>query len=248
MTATAVGKVCLAALGAASVFAACGVDDASGSPAPAGMRAAPTPRCATSIEGASAFVVGAQDDPSIVLTMGSGRNGVVLAPMSNGNDCQWIAQAKHFAARGYRVASLSWSRDRASSVELAARLLYHEGARHLVLVGASIGGSTVLDVAPHVQPAPVGVVAISPAVSHAENLDPLGAIAGFDGPLLVVADEEDTIAPVAEAQQVAAAHKDKGNGGDELLVLPGSEHGLNIFTVEPRALQEIDDFLASAFG
>jgi hypothetical protein len=53
--------------------------------------------------------------------MGGGETGLVLAPMSNGNYCQWRAQAKHFVDDGYRVASLSWAEDRAASVELAAQ-------------------------------------------------------------------------------------------------------------------------------
>ena len=71
--------------------------------------------------GSAAYAMGPQDDPTVVVVMGGGENGLVLAPMSNGNYCQWRAQAKHFVDDGYRVASLSWAEDRAASVELAAQ-------------------------------------------------------------------------------------------------------------------------------
>jgi pimeloyl-ACP methyl ester carboxylesterase len=229
---------------AASAAAGCGSSKAVSAAAPSGMRDTNVPSCAMNISGSAAYAMGPQDDPTVVVVMGRGENGLVLAPMSNGNYCQWRAQAKHFVEEGYRVASLSWAKDRAASVELAAQLLYHEGAKKLALLGGSIGGSVVVAVAPELKPEPVGVVTLSAAIS-AGPLHPLTAAAKYGGPMLTIGNKDDGVVSIDDVKSLAAAHH---NSADKMVELPGSTHGTDMFAEEPTLIGQIDGFLRNVFS
>jgi hypothetical protein len=239
------------ALVALSAFAAgCGSSKAASAAAPSGLRDAAVPSCAKGVANAAAHVVGPDSDPTVVVVMGSGSRGLVLAPMSNGNDCQWIAQARHFVDEGYLVASLSSGQDRAASVRYVAQLLYYEGAKRVALLGGSIGGTAVIAAAPQVEPSPVGVVALSPAVSGAAALNPLAAAANYSGPMLTVGDKGDSIVSIDEVKSLAAAHHDGAgkNDADKLVELDGSSHGLDMFGEDPTLIGTVDGFLKAAFS
>jgi hypothetical protein len=238
------------ALAAVAAAAGCGSSKAATAAAPSGLRDVSVPSCAKDIANAAGHVVGPDGDPTVVVVMGSGSRGLVLAPMSNGNDCQWIGQARHFVDEGYLVASLSSGKDRAASVRYVAQLLYYEGAKKVALLGGSIGGTAVVAAAPEVSPAPVGVVALSPAVASASALNPLVAAAKYDGPMLTVGDKGDSIVSIDEVTSLAAAHHNGSgkNDADATLELTGSTHGLDMFGEDASLIGRVDDFLKAAFS
>ena len=60
-------------------------------------------------EGAAAVTTGPEDDPTLVAFAGSGTRGVVLAPQSDGQVCQWARELVRLVEEGYLVATFSWS-------------------------------------------------------------------------------------------------------------------------------------------
>ena len=83
----------------------------SSSPQPsdvvASVRPADRPLCMP--ESATAVTTGPEDDPTLVAYAGSGTRGVVLAPQSDGQVCQWSRQLVRLVDEGYLVATFSWS-------------------------------------------------------------------------------------------------------------------------------------------
>lgn len=102
----------------------------------------------------------AQDGTRLVGHLyGRGRTAVVLAHAHPGNLCQWDSYAKRLARRGYRVLAFDFrnhgrSQTRsgpnsryATDIAAAVGVVRKTGARKVVLVGASFGGSAMLPAA-----------------------------------------------------------------------------------------------------
>ncbi|MBL1084964.1 hypothetical protein JK359_23825 [Streptomyces actinomycinicus] len=182
---------------------------------------------------------------SRIVTLGSGPRGVVLAPISWGNACEWAAEAKRLAASGYRVASVDWGSDRQSTVLQATRLLRTEGADQVVWVGGCMGGNVMLGLAPAAGAAdrPVGVAGISPLASLGGYTD--SASADYDGRLFLLGTADDPLADARRLREVAASFP-----GAEVVVLPGRLHAAEIFAGPhaDRARKELDAFLERSFA
>ena len=80
-------------------------------------------------------------DAGAVFVLGSGASGIVLAPQSEGDICQWIAYGRLLAGQGYRVAMFNWGQPSESALINARQRLIDQGARRIALVGASMGGT-----------------------------------------------------------------------------------------------------------
>lgn len=207
-----------------------------------GPRVIDTPDCAP--DGARAVVAGTQDDPAIVVTLGEGAQGIVFAPQSGADYCQWADELARYAGEGYRVASFAWSGDGAATLEAAVDVLRGEGAEDVVLVGSSKGGGFVAGVADDLEPAPVGVIALSPGV-EVEGVDATSANSSYTGPLLVIASEADGSIRASESREVARA-----DDPATYVEVPGGAHGVAIFATDagPQIIEQIDLFIAAAFG
>src|SRR3954452_13008437 len=84
--------------------------------------------------------------------VGSGEVGVVLAHQAEASMCQWADYSHVLARHGYRVLALDFpvlpnAPSDAASVVDAANALRALGAKRIVLMGASRGGTAVLDAA-----------------------------------------------------------------------------------------------------
>src|SRR4051794_21232250 len=102
--------------------------------------AVPTrPACAAGAGGT--FVVRATPDgrDTGVLVLGHSRAGVVLAPQSDGDICQWLPYGRELARR-YRVALFDWGVAGRDVPPVAVEDLHRLGVRRVVLAGASLGG------------------------------------------------------------------------------------------------------------
>lgn len=212
----------------------------SAAPSVAAAQTIDTPDCAP--EGTRAVVAGA--DATVVLTLGEGAQGIVFAPQSNGNFCQWSDQMVRYAAAGYRVASFGWGDDGAESLTAAVVAIRDEGAEDVVLVGASKGAGFVAGVADDLDPAPVGVIALSPGVK-VEEVDATSAASSYTGPLLVIASASDGSVKSSESKEVARA-----DDPSTYVELPGGAHGITILLTDagPQVLDQMDAFVAAAFA
>jgi pimeloyl-ACP methyl ester carboxylesterase len=227
-------------------LAACSGDggtSADGTPTREGravlVREIDTPDCAP--DGARAVVTGPGEEPVVVVTLGEGRNGVVLAPQSNDTFCEWAPTMEEYAADGYTVASFAWSGDTTESLTGAVDVLLAEGVEAYALVGASVGGAVSAALADDLPTPPAGVLALSPgAVSDSGSA--ASADSGYTGPLLVIGSAFDN----ATAARAVARTDDPST----YLEVPGGAHGLALLATDsgPLVEQRMSDFLAGLFA
>jgi len=132
-------------------------------------------------------------------------------------------------------------RDGVRDVEAAVRYLAGRGLAtdRIVLIGASYGCSVALLSAEEV----AGVralVLLSPGTSYF-GVDVLGAAAGFAGPLLIVAAEDDRNA-AENARALAARHQ----GAGDLEIYSSGGHGTRLFGSRPQLKRRIVEFAEKA--
>ncbi|WP_018350826.1 alpha/beta hydrolase [Longispora albida] len=198
----------------------------------------PMPKCYKNDQGATAAFVPDEKGTRVVL-LGSGRKGVILAPQSNGNACQWETEARRLAKNGYHVATFSYANTALNSLPAAAAHLTRAGATSIVVIGASRGGMYALGQAAELKAA--GVVALSPVTKFMEYTAAT-TLANYHGPVLIVGSDNDGTTPVSMLDELAAAHP----GTEEKKVLPGPSHGVSLLegTEGEQVRPMIDAFLA----
>lgn len=179
-----------------------------------------------------------------ILLLGSGSRGVVVGAQANGDLCQTLPFARRLAARGYHVAVFDWRPISEDSAAMAAatRALAAAGAERIVVGGFSRGAVIALGLSPDLGPRVVGVMSVSGGPFAADGYPTIRSVSRFRGPLLLVAARRDPVFPEGTSQSIAARHR----GRDDLLVVPGTEHGLALLD-GPHARQvgaAIDRFLA----
>jgi fermentation-respiration switch protein FrsA (DUF1100 family) len=101
---------------------------------------------------------------------GTGSVGVLLSHQSDGELCQWSDYARVLARRGYRALALSYQDQSTAEALAAVKTLRQDGAKRVVLLGASMGGTISLATAARMSPPPVAVISLSgPAVFNSVN-------------------------------------------------------------------------------
>jgi pimeloyl-ACP methyl ester carboxylesterase len=165
--------------------------------------------------------------------LGRGDTGVVFAHQVAGDRCQWLAFARELSAKGYRAlvfdmrgygsssgsANIAPHRD----VAAAAAALRRRGAKRIVLVGASMGGTGVVAAAPGIRPPISGLVDLSGPTGFG-GVNALPAAKRLRAPALFVAGRDDgDFATATRTLYRAAATKDKA-----LLIAPTSWHGVDL--------------------
>jgi pimeloyl-ACP methyl ester carboxylesterase len=187
------------------------------------------------------------------VALGNGPVGVVLSHQLGSDFCEWLPYARALSREGYRVLAFSFrgygSSDagKASPARLdrdviaAAGELRRLGARRVVIVGASMGGTASLVAAPALRPAPKLVVSLS-GPSYFGGLDASKTVPRFRGPVLFAAGADDDGFPSdARALYKASPSKEK-----RLLIMGGGDHGSALITYHPqvrRVLQtELDKY------
>ncbi len=177
---------------------------------------------------------------------GSGRTAVVLAHESPGDLCGWLPYIPSLTRAGLRVLALdlrgfgdseaapggayhAFGRDLAAAVARARA----DGAKRVILMGASYGGAVVLTYAPQLPVA--GVISLSGEVYLPDaRHNPLASASRLRVPLLVVGSRHDHYLPVEDARALVrrAATKDK-----RAALYPGYGHGWEIVEGPPYAAQ-----------
>jgi len=180
---------------------------------------------------------------------GRGTTAVILAHERRGGACDWIPYARRFARlgyltiafdfRGYGASQRSTKSRFPADVIAAATLSRSLGAKRVVLVGASMGGTAVLVAAANARPAVDGVVAVS-APSFYGDMNGVTAVRKLGMPVLYLAgDKDDGFAD--ESRTLYAA---TGSNAKTLEILNSSSHGVRLASeASPRSL--IERFIAS---
>jgi pimeloyl-ACP methyl ester carboxylesterase len=182
---------------------------------------------------------------------GSGSTAVVLAHQSDGNLCQWVPYARRLAGLGYLViafdfrnvgesqtrhypANQRFGGDVAAAANEARRL----GASRVFLVGASLGGSAVLQAAANAKRAVAGVVSVSGA---ADLADAIASVKRLRVPVLYFAASGDTDF-AADARKLYAATPP---GRKSIEVVAGFEHGTQLVAANAKVRAALERFLHS---
>jgi pimeloyl-ACP methyl ester carboxylesterase len=165
-----------------------------------------------------------------VLVLGTGTSGVVLAPQSDGDICQWLAYGRELATH-YRVALFDWGLAGRTAPPTAVGVLHQLGVRRVVLGGASLGGAYALADAHRVRPRPAGVVSFSGELTLRGGFDARPGIRAWHGPLLALGSAQDGYFDRQAATVLARLHP----GPETVVVVPGNAHGVDLLTGPSQA-------------
>jgi pimeloyl-ACP methyl ester carboxylesterase len=202
----------------------------------------PLDRCDAAGAGWKALATTGQYSPSSAAQLGRGNVGVVFANDSNNDACDWSAEARSLASRGYAVAVFDASIASESRQALAvARALR---VRRIVVIGASVGARAVLQLGAAHPPGVVGLVAMSAERRIGSNPSDLLPIARkVRVPVLTIGSRED--AYTSFGKDTAAWHRTIPH--DKLVLLSGGDHGVELFSDRhgPRVRAAILAFLRS---
>jgi dienelactone hydrolase len=171
---------------------------------------------------------------------GSGTTAVVLSNMGDNDPGPWEQFAPQLARRGYTVLTYSFRYPLLTHTffsptnavqtvpDLAGAVTYvrSRGARHVVLVGASLGGITTGKVAASTHPDAVVIMAAEQDLAGYDLAVSPTELAQLTQPKLFVASEQDTNTPYAAVK----AYFDHAPPPKQFAPFPGSDHGVRLFT------------------
>ncbi len=165
--------------------------------------------------------------------LGSGQTVVIFSNQTDSYASDWLPIARQFAARGYGALVYDYRGTRESQgqrnisagpTDLKAAIAFakqQQGARHIVLIWASIGGTITANAAVVV---PVAAVAILSSPSVWPGLDVTDAVMrAITAPKFLADSEGDEYASDIQGMYNAA------NQPKELHIYPGSDHGIALF-------------------
>jgi len=168
------------------------------------------------------------------LRFGKSQTAVVLAHELGGGACQWMPYARRLAAKGYLTLAFDFrgygsSQTRTGSakwrlpmdVNAAAREARKLGAKHVILVGASMGGTAVVTAAPNVQPPVNAVVSLSGPAEFGRMMADAAAPKLTMPVLYMVGSLDQDFVPDAHTLYDATASQDK-----TLQVRETADHGV----------------------
>jgi pimeloyl-ACP methyl ester carboxylesterase len=175
---------------------------------------------------------------------GKGPVGIVLAHARDGSLCNWSSIAPELAGEGFRVLIFDFGAPAtvAQDMHAATEEIRGQGAKRIVLGGASLGGTVALMTAVRTRNV-VGAFSLSAPALYG-NTEGLPAVRRIRAPVLFVAAEDDgNFADDARRLYRAAASRDK-----ELLIVAGSEHGTALYggPEAERVRAAVDGFLEKA--
>jgi pimeloyl-ACP methyl ester carboxylesterase len=224
---------------AALLLAGCGSGHPAAAPSPV---PAPAADCVSDAEQRSGGVTLPSADAGgwgggVVL--GTGTTGVVLANESVGDLCQWKPFADSLATSGYRALVFNYSMGNSGQYVLnAIGELRKRGVQRVFLVGASMGGTSVLYAAAHAQPPVAGVVSLSAPQVYG-GVDAIDAVKTVTVPALFLAGRYDAgYADEAQDLYAACPAKDK-----RLSIVDTGAHGVEMLTAPVETM--VRDFLTA---
>jgi len=238
-----VGVVLLAGCASGTITGAAGRPSAAPAPQATSPAPATTTRpsqvdvaCLSKAERTKVVRFPAGDGATLTgVLLGRGPVGVVLAHQSDGDLCQWMPFAHDLARMGVRALAFNFEGYGSSTVggdvadplgqdvRAAAGRLHAAGARRVVLVGGSMGGTAVLSAAGHQDPAVAGVVSLSGPATF-PGADASAAVPSITVPLLLAAGRLDE----PFVQDARALFGRATGARKQLLIVPGTAHGVQL--------------------
>ena len=186
---------------------------------------------------------GQQAETISAVVTGTGDTGVVLAHQAGNTLCQWKDGQKELTTAGYRVISISMLRHDDADVAAAAAELRKRGAKHVILMGASRGGTASLAGAALVTPPVDAVVSLSgPGTSDNANADSVVPHLGM--PMLFAAGTGDSPF-IDDAKRMSASARP---GLATLVTADSPAHGVDLYNTEDTVHQAVLDFLKKHSG
>jgi pimeloyl-ACP methyl ester carboxylesterase len=234
--------------GLVAVLAGCGAAKTADRAAPAGL--APPSIAATcgSASGASVRAIwlhAADGQRLYAVAGGAGDVGIAFIPESPpGNVCGWLPSLAAFERAGFRVLALDYRgtgqspvsrgvREFAFGRDLAAAVaqLHHDGARSVVLLGASFGAAAAMTFAPRLDVNAVVSLSGEPTLPG-YHIDAAAAVPRLRVPLLIVGTRHDSYLSTAAARRLL---RRAGSHDKRLVLFRGSWHGWDIIQQAPFA-------------
>ena len=172
-----------------------------------------------------------------VALFGKGETTAVVTYELHGTVCTWVRLAEQLAAAGHQA--LLYRQvigEGAEQISEMVKLARKRGARHIVLVGGSLGGEESIAAGSVIKPPVDAVVALSPASISGDEA------AALDVPFLQIVAKGDTqFADSARTNEASAT----SSPDHRLMVVPGSEHASMMFNgaAGPRVLTTITKFV-----
>lgn len=157
---------------------------------------------------------------------GTGGTALVLAHQADGDVCQWIPNAQDLAKDGYRVLAVNSAGSEVRELTAAAAYLRGKGAKKVLLVGASKGGTSVLSAAGAITPPVDAVVSLS-APSAYSGMDASMVVPNLAMPVFYMAAEGDT--EFADSTKELSKITKKAEEND-LYIVGGANHGVSMLT------------------
>jgi pimeloyl-ACP methyl ester carboxylesterase len=178
------GCALAAALAALLALAGCGESETRAEPKP------PPPlesRCPEGGEGTTLWFRASDGTRLSGAVLGEGSVGLVLVHGYPSDICEWAAYAPMLAGAGFRVLMFDFrgfgrsargrTGDYVADIRGAAAELRRRGAKRIVLIGSSFGGTAVLSAAPTIDPPPAGVVNLSGPLDLSGRVSSFGSAA-----------------------------------------------------------------------
>ena len=186
---------------------------------------------------------------------GRGQTAVVFAHESRGGGYQWATEARRLAARGYLAITFDFrgygrsqarggrARARyAADVTAAAKRARALGARRVILVGASMGGTAVVVGAANARPPVNAVVALSAPATFVQ-MDGVAAARKLQMPVLYAVGSGDVdFAPESRTLYDATASAEK-----RLEIIDSGAHGVHLLA-DPGVRELVERFIAAHAG
>jgi pimeloyl-ACP methyl ester carboxylesterase len=168
---------------------------------------------------------------------GTGDTGVVLAHQSDGNLCQWKAYASTLARQGYRTLIFTFKDALDQDVVAAVEQIRRAGAKRVILIGASMGGTASVVAAADATLFVDGLIVLSAPTGY-QNIDALAEAPKLTMPLLLIAGDQDALYSEQARKLRDAATKAPER---KLLVVKSAGHGVDLVSGDVQ--QAIEDFL-----
>ena len=160
---------------------------------------------------------------------GVGEIAVILTHMRGRDQTSWFPFARFVAESGYKVLTFDFrgygkstgTKDTRMDRDLEAAIAYMraKGAKQVVLIGASMGGTAVIELASGSQVQ--GVAALSPPAEFG-RINALTAVESMVIPLLLIVAENDS-QYYSDARKIESAA-----AATQFLLVEGQQHGTNM--------------------
>ncbi|MFC7217202.1 alpha/beta hydrolase family protein [Streptomyces polyrhachis] len=175
---------------------------------------------------------------------GKGPVGVIFSHQVNLNACSWVPLADQLAADGYQALAINSLSTEVDELVAGAKLLREKGAKKIVLIGASKGGTGSLAAAAVIEPPVSAVVSLSGPAEFGD-LDALAAVARLTMPVyLVVGRNDSRFFEDAEKLKKAATH----SRDLKYEVIEGAEHGNSLLDEYPKTWESVRAFIKKSAG